>query len=115
MGKAMGIETWPPDERPRERLLRYGPETLTDGQLLAILLGTGCEGWTALDVGVALLDRHDGLPGVSRMSASELFVVPGVGPAKAALLTAAVAIGKRASAAPLSTGEAVTSSHELTR
>src|SRR2546426_5612947 len=58
MGKAMGIETWPPDERPRERLLRYGPETLTDGQLLAILLGTGCEGWTALDVGVALLDRR---------------------------------------------------------
>src|SRR3989442_5353815 len=72
MGKAMGIETWPPDERPRERLLRYGPETLTDGQLLAILLGTGCEGWTALDVGVALLDRHDGLPRVIRMRSTEI-------------------------------------------
>ena len=115
MGKAMGIETWPPDERPRERLLRYGPETLTDGQLLAILLGTGCEGWTALDVGVALLDRHDGLPGVSRMSARELCAVPGVGPAKAALIKAALEIGKRAMAAPLSTGQRVTSSQDVFR
>src|SRR5438445_12861567 len=107
MGKAMGIETWPLGERPRERLLRYGPETLTDGQLLAILLGTGCEGWTALDVGVALLDRHDGLPGVSRMSDSELCAVPGVGRAKASLIKAAVEIGKRASASQMSTGQQV--------
>src|SRR5881397_117181 len=115
MGKAMGIETWPPDERPRERLLRYGPETLTDGQLLAILLGTGFEGWTALDVGVALLDRHDGLPGVSRLSARELCAVPGVGPAKAALIKAALEIGKRAMAAPLSTGQRVTCSQDVFR
>src|SRR2546426_9942925 len=115
MGKAMGIETWPPDERPRERLLRYGPETLTDGQLLAILLGTGFEGWTALDVGVALLYGHDGLPGVSRLSVRELCAVPGVGPAKAALIKAAVEIGKRAMAAPLSTGQRVTSSQDVFR
>src|SRR5438874_319717 len=76
MGEAMGIETWPPDERPRERLLRYGPETLTDGQLLAILIRSGCKGWTALDAGVALLEQHDGLPGVSRLSARELCAVP---------------------------------------
>src|SRR5438093_13004359 len=82
MGKAMGIETWPPDERPRERLLRYGPETLTDGQLLAILLGTGCEGWTAMDVGVAVLARPDGWRGVRRMSAGQICPVPGVRPAK---------------------------------
>src|SRR5437870_7427070 len=82
MGKAMVIETWPLGERPRERLLRYGPETLTDGQLLAILLGTGCEGWTALDVGVALLDRNDGLPGVRRRSARKVGAGPGVGRAR---------------------------------
>src|SRR5437879_12889244 len=104
MGKAMGIETWPPDERPRERLLRYGPETLTDGQLLAILLGTGFEGWTALDVGVALLHGHDGLPGVSRLSARELCAVPGVGPAEGARIKAALGVGTRAMAARRSTG-----------
>src|SRR2546422_7969536 len=105
MGKAMGIETWPPDERPRERLLRYGPETLTDGQLLAILLGTGFEGWTALDVGVALLYGHDGLPGVSRLSVRELCAVPGVGTAHGGPLVTAPAIGTPAICAPLSTGQ----------
>jgi DNA repair protein RadC len=111
----MGIDTWPPDERPRERLVRYGPEALTDGQLLAILLGTGFEGWTALDVGVALLDRHDGLTGLSRLGMREFCEVPGVGPAKAALIKAALEIGKRAAAAPLSTGQRVTSSEDVFR
>ena len=111
----MSIDTWPPDERPRERLVRYGPEALTDGQLLAILLGTGFEGSTALDVGVALLDRHDGLVGLSRLGMREFCEVPGVGPAKAALIKAALEIGKRAAAAPLSTGQRVTSSEDVFR
>src|SRR5436853_6999110 len=104
MGKAMGIETWPPDERPRERLLRYCPETLTDGQLLAILLGTGFEGWTALDVGVALLHGHDGLPGVSRLSARELCAVPGAVPARSCLIKGALESGMRRMLAPTRTG-----------
>ena len=115
MGKAMGIDGWPPDERPRERLVRYGPELLTDGQLLAILLGTGVEGSTALDVGVALLERYDGLAGLSRRGVREFCAVPGVGPAKAALIKAALEAGKRALAAPLTTGQRVTSSEEVFR
>jgi len=115
MGKAMGIDGWPPDERPRERLVRYGPEILTDGQLLAILLGTGVEGSTALDVGVALLERYDGLAGLSRRGVREFCAVPGVGPAKAALIKAALEAGKRALAAPLTTGQRVTSSEEVFR
>ena len=115
MGKAMGIDGWPPDERPRERLVRYGPELLTDGQLLAILLGTGVEGSTALDVGVALLERYDGLAGLSRRGVREFCAVPGVGPAKATLIKAALEAGKRALAAPLTTGQRVTSSEEVFR
>lgn len=115
MGKAMGIDRWPPDERPRERLVRYGPETLTDGQLLAILLGTGFEGATALDVGVALLERYAGLSGLSRRGVREFCAVPGVGPAKAALIKAALEVGKRATAAPLTTGQRVTSSEDVFR
>ena len=115
MGKAMGIDGWPPDERPRERLVRYGPELLTDGQLLAILLGTGVEGSTALDVGVALLERYDGLAGLSRRGVREFCAVPGVGPAKAALIKAALEAGKRALAAPLTTGQRVTSSGDVFR
>jgi len=115
MGKALGIDMWPLDERPRERLVRHGSETLTDGQLLAILLGTGFEGSTALDVGVALLERYDGLSGLSRRGVRELCAVPGVGPAKAALIKAALEVGKRATAAPLTTGQRVTSSEDVFR
>jgi len=115
MGKALGINMWPLDERPRERLVRYGPETLTDGQLLAILLGTGFEGSTALDVGVALLERYGGLSGLSRRGVREFCAVPGVGPAKAALIKAALEVGKRATAAPLTTGQRVTSSEDVFR
>src|SRR5947199_10768108 len=89
MGKAMGIETWPPDERPRERLLRYGPETLTDGQLLAILLGTGCEGWTVMYIGFALMGWHDGLRGVSRRMVGERCRVHGGVPGTSDLIKAA--------------------------
>lgn len=115
MGKVLGINMWPLDERPRERLVRYGSETLTDGQLLAILLGTGFEGSTALDVGVALLERYDGLSGLSRRGVREFCAVPGVGPAKAALIKAALEVGKRATAAPLTTGQRVTSSEDVFR
>lgn len=115
MRKVLGIDMWPPDERPRERLVRYGPETLTDGQLLAILLGTGIEGSTALDVGVALLERYDGLSGLSRRGVREFCAVPGVGPAKAALIKAALEAGKRATAAPLATGQRITSSEDVFR
>jgi len=114
-GKSLSMDQWPLDERPRERLVRYGPETLTDGQLLAVLLGTGYEGATALDVGVALLKRYDGLAGLGRRAVREFCAVPGVGPAKAALIKAALEVGKRAVAVPLTTGKRITSSEEVFR
>src|SRR5205085_9255070 len=101
----MKISTWPEEERPRERLVRYGAETLTDGQLLAVLLGTGHLGDSALDVGVDLLARHGALTGLSRQGIRELCEAPGIGPAKAALIIAALEVGKRATAAPLTTGQ----------
>ena len=46
----MGIASWPKDERPRERLLARGATELSDAELLAIFVHTGCAGSTALDV-----------------------------------------------------------------
>lgn len=109
----MGIATWPPDERPRERLLRYGPETLTDGQLLAILLGSGHARGTALDISMALLTCHGGLHGLGQEGIRELCAVRGIGPAKAAVIKAALEIGKRATSVPLTTGQRVTSSRDV--
>ena len=109
----MGIATWPPNERPRERLLRYGPETLTDGQLLAILLGSGHARGTALDISRALLNRPGGLQGLGQEGIHELCAVRGIGPAKAAVIKAALEIGKRATSVPLTTGQRVTSSRDV--
>ena len=111
----MGIETWPEDERPRERLFRYGAATLTDGQLLAIVLGTGHAGDSAFDLGVAVLNQHGGLQGLERQAARELCAIPGIGPAKAAALMAALEIGKRAISAPLTTGQRMASSQDIFR
>ena len=109
----MRITSWPEDERPRERLMRYGAETLTDGQLLAVLLGTGHVGESALDLGVSLLTRHGGLSGLGRRSIRDLCAIPGIGPAKAALLIAALEVGKRATSAPLTSGQRITSSEDV--
>jgi DNA repair protein RadC len=109
----MGIETWPQEERPRERLLRYGADTLTDGQLLAIVLGTGHAGDSAFDLGVAILNQYGGLQGLERQAARELCAIPGIGPAKAAAIKAALEIGKRALAAPLTTGQRINASQDI--
>jgi DNA repair protein RadC len=109
----MRIEAWPEEERPRERLLRYGADTLTDGQLLAIVLGTGRAGDSAFDLGVAVLSQQGGLHGLERQGVRELCAIPGIGPAKAAAIKAALEIGKRAIAAPLTTGRRIGSSHDI--
>ena len=94
-------------DRPRERLTRLGPEALSNAELVAILLRTGTSGASALDVAhrVLALGQQEGAPrsgepdqGLRRLVVStvdELRLVPGVGAAKAALLKAAVELGKR--------------------
>ncbi len=108
-----GIAQWPETERPRERLLAQGSETLTDAQLLAILLRVGRHRCSAVQVGMDILDRLGGLGGLAQCGIEELCAVPGVGTAKAAQLKAALELGKRALAGPLTKGAKITSSREL--
>ena len=108
-----GIAQWPEAERPRERLLAQGSQTLTDAQLLAILLRVGRHGSSAVQVGIDILDRLGGLGGLAQCGIEELCAIPGVGEAKAAQLKAALELGKRALAAPLTKGAKVTSSRDL--
>ncbi len=89
------IRYWPESERPRERLLSRGGDALSDAQLLAILLRTGDQGISALDLAIALMDRFGGLSGIEAASVSELCEIKGVGPAKAAQLKAALEIARR--------------------
>ncbi|HMU54524.1 MAG TPA: DNA repair protein RadC [Nitrospira sp.] len=109
----MGISHWPEAERPRERLLARGAAALTDAQLLAILLRVGRQRSTAVDVGMDVLHRVGGLNGLARCGLEELCSVPGVGEAKAAQLKAALELGRRAMASPLSKGARISSSQDL--
>lgn len=89
------VKNWPEDERPRERLLAFGPTALSDAQLLAIIIRNGKSGRTALDLGRELLERFAGLAGIGQAGIREICEVEGIGPAKAAEIKAAIEIGRR--------------------
>lgn len=112
-GQGKAIPHWPATERPRERLLAKGSEVLSDSQLLAILLRTGRRDSSAVQVAMELLRCMGGLAGLARCGIEELCNVPGVGPAKAAQIKAAVELGRRSMAAPLTTGTRLSSSADL--
>jgi DNA repair protein RadC len=83
----------PADERPRERLLMHGAETLSDSELVAILLGSGMRGKNAIQVARELL--RDGVNSLSERDAATLAKVAGVGPAKATRVVAALEFARR--------------------
>lgn len=84
------------DERPRERLLKNGAETLSNVELLAILLRTGTRKRNAVDLARSLLDGSEGrVGGIASMSIDRLRQLDGIGPAKAATLAAAFELGRR--------------------
>jgi len=91
-------------DRPRERLDVLGPEALSDAELLALLLRTGCRGADALAVASRLLEQHAGLLGLARSSRRELSSAAGIGPAKRATLRAAFELGRRLAAGRLLPG-----------
>lgn len=91
----LSIKQWPEGERPREKLIQFGAELLTDAELLAILLRIGNEGASAIDVGRELIAKLGGLQGIDRAHAEDIMHIKGLGLAKTAQLKAAIEIGKR--------------------
>jgi DNA repair protein RadC len=89
------IKNWPEGERPRERLLKYGADSLTDSQLLAIILRTGGGGRSALDLALEILNKLKNLRGIEQASVSELLLFKGLGLVKIAQLQAAFKLGQR--------------------
>ena len=93
---SLPIAELPTDERPRERLWSLGPDALTSVELIAILLGTGTGGCTALDVAARLLEMgHGSLRRLAQRPRAELLRAEGIGPGKAARLLAGFEIGAR--------------------
>ncbi|MFN7294153.1 MAG: RadC family protein, partial [Lysobacteraceae bacterium] len=91
----MGIRDWPVEERPRERLLALGEAAVADAELLAVLLGTGPKGMDAVSHARRLLAQTGGLRALLDLDAAALCALPGMGPARASLLRAALAVGHR--------------------
>jgi DNA repair protein RadC len=89
------ITRWPKHERPRERLLQHGPQHLTEAELLGILLGKGTRKKTAIDLARELLNQFESLQKLFSRSPSELTSIKGIGPAKAAVLSAAFELVRR--------------------
>lgn len=81
---------------PRERAVAVGVEHMGDGELLALVLGTGRAGLPVSVLSVMLLEEHGGVAGLARAGIGELVQRAGIGTAKAARLMAAVELGRRA-------------------
>jgi DNA repair protein RadC len=83
----------PIDDRPRERLLEHGPETMSDAELLALVLGSGVKGKNAIQLAREVLSG--GMASLRRRTPDELCKTPGIGPAKAARIGALVELVNR--------------------
>lgn len=104
----MHIRDWPAAERPREKLLARGPGALSDAELLAIFLGSGLPGRDAVATARELLAAHGPLRPLLERPPSALAKLPGLGPARASALAAALELGQRHLASALERGEAMT-------
>ncbi len=89
------IKDWPENDRPRERLVKYGAQSLSDAEILAIILRVGNQELTAIDLARKLIKECNGFRGLDMKSIAELCQVNGIGPAKAAQIKAAIETGKR--------------------
>ena len=104
----MHIRDWPSTERPREKLLARGARALSDAELLALFLGSGLRGQDAVATARRLLTEHGPLRRLLELPADALATLPGLGPARASLLSAALELCGRYLAAGLDRGEALT-------
>jgi DNA repair protein RadC len=102
-----------PAARPRERLVARGAEHLTDGELLALVLGAGTRGASALDVAAAVLRGSGGVGGLLRATSNELAAFSGIGPVRATQVLAALELGRRAVAGQPERGQRVAGASEV--
>lgn len=107
------IKTWREEERPREKLLQFGADSLSLSELLAILLRTGSEGRSALEVARDILERFHNLRGMDNASLDDLKQVRGIGQAKAIEIKAVLELAKRFAREEVKKTQKITSSHDV--
>lgn len=90
-----GIKNWPKDDRPREKLLKYGEQSLSNTELLAIIIRTGIPNKGAFDISRELLQKFKTLRSINGLEPSELRKINGLSDAKICQIKAAIELGKR--------------------
>ena len=92
----LSIKQWAPEDRPTERLQRLGTESLTDGELLAILIGSGTQQYSAVDIANHVLGKFNrNLNTLGKARFDEILDTEGVGTQTACKILAAVELGRR--------------------
>jgi DNA repair protein RadC len=109
----MSISDWPLHERPRERLLRHGAQSLADAELLAICLRTGARGKSAVDLARELIARFGSVRALLSAAADDVPGTPGLGEAKRAQMLAALELARRSLKEELETRGALNSPREV--
>nr|QNO51595.1 hypothetical protein FJOHDBIG_00044 [Methanosarcinales archaeon ANME-1 ERB6] len=89
------ICNWPEDDRPREKLLKYGEHTLSNAELLAIIIRTGTSGKSAVDIARVLLQKFKTLRAMSGVDVTEFKQISGLKDAKISQIKAAIELGRR--------------------
>ena len=90
------LKNWSVEERPREKLISQGPQHLSNSELLALLIGIGNQGETAIQLMQRLLvSLGNDLSKLHRISIEKLLLWKGIGPAKAVKIKVAMELGKR--------------------
>lgn len=110
-----GIKEWPEAERPREKMQKAGADSLSDAELLALILRVGdhASHQSAIDLGRNMLQTFGDLRRLSSATFSEICSVKGAGPAKASSVLAALALAKRLNTDRLESLERFTSPAQI--
>ncbi len=98
----MSIKDWPADDRPREKLLAFGADALSDAELLAIFLRVGVVGKSAVELARELLQRFSSVAGIVAAPRDEFCAVHGMGEAKFVQFQASIELARRALASAMS-------------
>ncbi len=96
MNYKLSIKNWSVEDRPREKFLQKGVNSLSDAELLAILIGSGTKNFTALELSRMILNSvENSLYELGKLSTLDFIKVKGIGNAKAICLLAAIELGRR--------------------
>lgn len=94
--KPLQIKNWPPEDRPREKLLNKGISALSDAELIALLIGSGTATGSAVDIAKKIIHGvGNSLHELARLSVKDLMKVRGIGEARAVSIVAALELGRR--------------------